>query len=78
LFAREHFPGSRLATAAIIPAVSRELRHQLANVSIIGMPGCGKSTVGAALAKLRAMVAAQGGDGTTAEPYLHYFIIHPL
>ena len=30
---------------------SRELRHQLANVSIIGMPGCGKSTVGAALAK---------------------------
>ena len=62
VFATEHFTGRQLDTAAIIPAVSRELRHQLANVSIIGMPGCGKSTVGAALAKLRAMVAAQGGD----------------
>ena len=51
VFAAEHFTGRKLDTAAIIPAVSRELRHQLANVSIIGMPGCGKSTVGAALAK---------------------------
>lgn len=51
VFATEHFTGRQLDTAAIIPAVSRELRHQLANVSIIGMPGCGKSTVGAALAK---------------------------
>ena len=51
VFATEHFTGRQLDTAAIIPAVSRELRHQLANVSIIGMPGCGKSTLGAALAK---------------------------
>ena len=51
VFATEHFTGRQMDTAAIIPAVSRELRHQLANVSIIGMPGCGKSTVGAALAK---------------------------
>ena len=51
VFAAEHFTDRQLDTAAIIPAVSRELRHQLANVSIIGMPGCGKSTVGAALAK---------------------------
>lgn len=51
VFAAERFTGRQLDTAAIIPAVSRELRHQLANVSIIGMPGCGKSTVGAALAK---------------------------
>ena len=51
VFATEHFTGRQLDTATIIPAVSRELRHQLANVSIIGMPGCGKSTVGAALAK---------------------------
>ena len=51
VFAAEHFTGRQMDTAAIIPAVSRELRHQLANVSIIGMPGCGKSTVGAALAK---------------------------
>ena len=44
VFAAEHFTGRQLDTAAIIPAVSRALRHQLANVSIIGMPGCGKST----------------------------------
>ena len=50
VFAAEHFTGRQLDTAALIPAVSR-LRHELANVSIIGMPGCGKSTVGAALAK---------------------------
>lgn len=51
VFAAEHFTGKTLDTAALIPAVSRRLRHELANVSIIGMPGCGKSTVGAALAK---------------------------
>lgn len=51
MFAAEHFTGRQLDTAALIPAVSRRLRHELANVSIIGMPGCGKSTVGAALAK---------------------------
>ena len=33
VFAAEHFTGRQLDTAAIIPAVSRELRHQLANVS---------------------------------------------
>ena len=37
VFAAEHFTGRQLDTAALIPAV--------------GMPGCGKSTVGAALAK---------------------------
>ena len=51
VFAAEHFTGKTLDSAAIIPDVSRRLRHELANVSIIGMPGCGKSTVGAALAK---------------------------
>lgn len=51
VFAAEHFTGKALDSAAIIPDVSRRLRHELANVSIIGMPGCGKSTVGAALAK---------------------------
>ena len=51
VFAAEHFTGRQLDTAALIPTVSRRLRHELANVSIIGMPGCGKSTVGAALAK---------------------------
>ena len=51
VFAAEHFTGRQLDTAALIPAVSRQLRHELANISIIGMPGCGKSTIGAALAK---------------------------
>lgn len=51
VFAAEHFTGKTLDSAATIPDVSRRLRHELANVSIIGMPGCGKSTVGAALAK---------------------------
>lgn len=51
VYAAEHFTGKPLDSAAIIPAVSRGLRHELANVSLIGMPGCGKSTVGAALAK---------------------------
>ena len=51
VFAAEHFTGKTVDSAAIIPDVSRRLRHELANVSIIGMPGCGKSTVGAALAK---------------------------
>ena len=36
VFAAEHFTGRQLDTAALIPAVSRRLRHELANVSIIG------------------------------------------
>jgi len=51
VFAAEHFTGSTLDTDTLIPAISRRLRRQLANISLIGMPGCGKSTVGAALAK---------------------------
>ena len=51
VFAAEHFTGKALDADTLIPAVSRRLRHELANISIIGMPGCGKSTIGAALAK---------------------------
>ena len=51
VFAAEHFTGKELDSAAVIPAVSRELRHKLANVSLIGMPGCGKSTLGWGLAR---------------------------
>ena len=45
VFAAEHFTGSTLDTDTLIPTISRRLRHQLANVSLIGMPGCGKSSV---------------------------------
>ena len=51
VFAAEHFTGKALDADMLIPAVSRQLRHELANISIIGMPGCVKSTIGAALAK---------------------------
>ena len=51
VFAAEHFTGKALDAGTLIPDVSRQLRHELANISIIGMPGCGKSTIGAALAK---------------------------
>lgn len=51
VFAAGHFTGKPLDADTLIPAVSRQLRHELANISIIGMPGCGKSTIGAALAK---------------------------
>ena len=45
VFAAEHFTGKALDADTLIPAVSRQLRHELANISIIGMPGCGKSTL---------------------------------
>lgn len=51
VYAAQHFTGRFYATDSVIPAASRRLRRQLANVSLIGMPGCGKSTIGAALAK---------------------------
>lgn len=51
VYAAQHFTGRFYATDSVIPTASRRLRRQLANVSLIGMPGCGKSTIGAALAK---------------------------
>lgn len=36
---------------AVIAEVHRTLKRGISNVSLIGMPGCGKSTVGAALAQ---------------------------
>ena len=51
VYAAEHFIGKPLDSETLIPQISRELQKELQNVVLIGMPGCGKSTVGAALAK---------------------------
>ena len=51
VYAAQYFTGRFYATDSVIPTASRRLQHQLANISLIGMPGCGKSTIGAALAK---------------------------
>lgn len=51
VYAAQHFTGRFYATDSVIPTASRRLRRQLTNVSLIGMPGCGKSTIGSALAK---------------------------
>lgn len=34
----------------IIPTIFRQMEHQMENILLIGMPGCGKSTIGTALA----------------------------
>ena len=51
VYAAQHFTGRFFAVDSVIPTASRRLQRELSNVSLIGMPGCGKSTVGAALAK---------------------------
>lgn len=51
VYAAQYFTGRFYAVDSVIPTASRRLTHQLANLSLIGMPGCGKSTIGAALAK---------------------------
>ena len=51
VYAAQYFTGQFFASDSVIPAACRRLQRQLANVSLIGMPGCGKSTVGAALAQ---------------------------
>lgn len=50
VYAAGHFTGKELDCEVLIPAVHRDLKRQLCNVSLVGMPGCGKSTVGKALA----------------------------
>ena len=48
--AAEWFSGQQLDDARI-PVIHRQLRQQMENVILIGMPGCGKSTVGREVAK---------------------------
>ena len=49
--AAEWFSGHALDDA-LITSVHRELRRQMENIILIGMPGCGKSTVGQRVAAL--------------------------
>ncbi|MBR6595293.1 MAG: shikimate kinase [Oscillospiraceae bacterium] len=47
--ASEWFQGKKLPDS-LIQAVYDKLRHQMENIILIGMPGCGKSTIGRLLA----------------------------
>ena len=49
--AAEWFTGNAIDDAKIVK-IHRQLRQQMENIVLIGMPGCGKSTVGKALAAL--------------------------
>ena len=48
--ASEFFTGKKLSTG-IIASIHRKLENQMMNLVLIGMPGCGKSTVGKLLAE---------------------------
>ena len=48
--ASEYFTGQKLSDA-VIERIHRVLSHQMKNIVLIGMPGCGKSTIGALLAE---------------------------
>ncbi len=48
--ASEWFTGKSVSVD-VIPAIHAELRREMENIVLIGMPGCGKSTVGKALAE---------------------------
>lgn len=48
--ASEYFTGQTLSDA-VIERIHHVLSHQMKNIVLIGMPGCGKSTIGALLAE---------------------------
>ncbi|MGM9557465.1 MAG: shikimate kinase [Oscillospiraceae bacterium] len=48
--ASELFTGSQIAEAEIV-RIEHKLAREMQNIVLVGMPGCGKSVVGAALAK---------------------------
>lgn len=48
--AAEVFTGGKISDE-VIEKIYRELSHQMKNIVLIGMPGCGKSTIGTLLAK---------------------------
>ena len=51
VYASEHFTGKLLDEKVVIRKTFLDLQAQLANVSLIGMPGSGKTTIGRGLAK---------------------------
>ena len=48
--AAEVFAGGKISDE-VIEKIYRELSHQMKNIVLIGMPGCGKTTIGALLAE---------------------------
>ena len=48
--ASEYFTGNKLSDDCI-GKIHRTLSHQMKNIAVIGMPGCGKTTVGSLLAQ---------------------------
>lgn len=48
--AAEVFTGGKISDE-VIEKIYRQLSHQMKNIVLIGMPGCGKSTIGALLAE---------------------------
>ena len=48
--ASEYFTGQKLSDS-VIERIHRVLSHQMKNIVLIGMPGCGKSTIGALLSE---------------------------
>lgn len=51
VYASEHFTGSLLDEKVVIRRTFLDLQMQLANLSLVGMPGSGKTTIGRGLAK---------------------------
>ena len=51
VYASEHFTGKLLDEKVVIRKTFLDLQARLANVSLIGMPGSGKTTIGRGLAK---------------------------
>ena len=50
VYAAERFTGRMLDEKTVIRETHADLKRELVNVSLIGMPGCGKSTIGRMLA----------------------------
>jgi len=48
--ASEYFTGKSIEDS-VIETIHRKLKNQVQNIVLIGMPGCGKTTIGAALAQ---------------------------